>query len=137
MSLPMPDRAASRLPPVPGLIAAPLAVFSGLVPGFFVLVVVGFSGGRLSGLEWLLLVVPLALTLGLLVGAVLLLLGRSWRVVAVSGAVLGLLIIGGTLFAGWAENALGLGISTGLFPALTAVLASLPSVRAWVAARRA
>ncbi len=128
--------AATRLPPVPAIVAAPLAVFGAFAPGFFFLVALGFSGGNLSGLEWLLLVVPLALSLGLLIGAVLLLLGRSWRVVAVSGAVLALLIIGGTLFGGWAEDALGFTLTTGLVPAAAAVLASLPAVRAWVTARR-
>lgn len=132
----VPVAAGTRLPPVPAIVAAPLAVLSAFAPGFFFLVALGFSGGNLSGLEWLLLVVPLALSLGLVVGAVLLLLGRSWRVVTVSGAVLALLIIGGTLFGGWAEDALGVALSTGLLPAATAVLASLPSVRAWVTARR-
>jgi hypothetical protein len=124
------------VPPVPAIVAAPLAVLSAFAPGLFFLVAVGFSGGRLSGLEWLLLVVPLGLALGLLLGAVQLLLGRSWRLVAVSAALLALLIIGGTLFGGWADGSLGLGLSTGLLPAATAVLASLPTVRTWVAARR-
>lgn len=129
--------AVPRVPPVPALLAAPLAVLSAFAPGLFFLVALGFSGGQLSGLEWLLLIVPLALSVGLLVGAVLLVLGRSWRVVTVPAAVLGLLIIGGTLVGGWADGALGFALSTGLFPASTAVLASLPAVRAWVAARRA
>lgn len=77
------DPVASRVPPLPAIVAAPLAVLSAFAPGLFFLVAIGFSGGRLSGLEWLLLVVPLGLSLGLLVGAALLLLGRSWRVVAV------------------------------------------------------
>lgn len=128
--------AASRLPPLPALLAAPLAVLSAFAPGLFFLIALGFSGGRLSVLEWLLLVVPLGLSLGLLIGAVLLVAGRTWRPVAVSGAVLGLLIIGGTLFGGWAEGALGFGLVTGLFPAVAAVLAALPVTRAWVAARR-
>ena len=134
--MPAPAAAATRLPPAPAIVAAPLAVLSAFAPGFFFLVALGFSGGNLSGLEWLLLTVPLGLSLGLVTGAVLLLLGRSWRVVAVSGAVLALLILGGTLFGGWAEDALGVALSTGLLPAATAVLASLPSVRAWVTARR-
>lgn len=135
MSLPV-DRTASRVPPVPAMLAAGLAVLSAFAPGPFFLIALAFSNANLSGLEWLLLVVPLGLTLGLLVGAVLLLTGRSWLVVAVAGAVLGLLIIGGTLVGGWADGALGFGLSTGLIPAVTAVLASLPAVRAWVAARR-
>jgi hypothetical protein len=137
VSVPAPPVVVPRVPPVPAIVAALLAVLSALAPGFFFLVALGFSGGDLSGLEWLLLVVPLGLSLGLLIGATLLLLGRSWRVVAVPAAALGLLIIGGTLFGGWADGALGFGLSTGLFPAVTAVLAARPSVRDWVAARQA
>ncbi|SDE97679.1 hypothetical protein SAMN05660485_02346 [Blastococcus fimeti] len=132
----VPATAGRRLPPVPAIVAAPLAVLSAFAPGFFFLVALGFSGGNLSGLEWLLLLVPLGLSLGLVIGAVLLLLGRSWRVVAVSGAVLALLILGGTLLGGWAEDALGFALANGLLPAATAVLASLPRVRGWVAARQ-
>jgi hypothetical protein len=133
---PVPERDVTRVPPVPAMVAAPLAVLSAFAPGFFLLVALGFSGGDLSGLEWFLLVVPLGLFLGLVVGAVLLLRGRSWRVVAVSGAALALLIIGGTLTGGWAGGGLG-GVSAGLLPGAAALLASLRPVRAWVAARRA
>lgn len=130
------DGAATRVPPLPALVAAPLAVLSAFVPGVFFLAALGFSGGQLSGLEWLLLVVPLGLSLGLLIGAVQLLRGRSWRVVAVSGAVLGLLIVGGTLFGGWAEGALGFGLTTGLLPLLAALLAASRTVREWIVARQ-
>ena len=137
MSLPASDLAVPRVPPVAAIAAASLAVLSAFAPGFFVLVALGFSGGNLSGLEWLLLVVPLGLALGLLTGAGLLVRGRSWRVVAAAGAVLGLLVIGGTLFGGWADGALGLGLSVGLLPAAAALLACTVTVRRWVAARRA
>ncbi len=137
MPLPAPDVAVPRVPPVAAIAAASLAVLSAFAPGFFVLVALGFSGGNLSGLEWLLLVVPLALALGLLIGAGLLVRGRSWRVLAAAGAVLGLLVIGGTLFGGWADGALGLGLSVGLLPAAAALLACTVTVRRWVAARRA
>ena len=137
MSLPASDLAVPRVPPVPVIAAATLAVLSAFAPGFFFLIALGFSGGELSGTDWLLLVVPLALSLGLLIGAGLLVRGRSWRVVAAAGAVLGLLVIGGTLVGGWAEDALGLGLSVGLLPAAAALLASTATVRRWVAARRA
>lgn len=136
MPRPVPERDSTRVPPLPAMVAAPLAVLSAFAPGLFLLIAVGFSGGNLSGLEWFLLVVPLALCLGLLAGAALLLLGRSWRVVAVAGGVLALLIIGGTLIGGWADGGPG-GLSAGLLPGAAAVLASLRPVRAWVAARRA
>lgn len=136
MSFSAPDRAVTWVPPVPAIAAAALALLSAFAPGFFVLVALGFSGGNLSGLEWLLLVVPLALSLGLLIGAALLVRGRSWRVVTVAGGVLGLLVIGGTVFGGWADGALGFGLSVGLLPAAAALLASLPAVRGWVETRR-
>jgi hypothetical protein len=110
---------------------------SALVPGFFVLIALGFSGGRLSSLEWGLLVVPSLLTVGLVVGAVLLLIGRSWVTVVVSGAALALLILGGTVFGGWAAGAPVFALATGLLPAAAAVLAARPVVRSWVAGRRA
>jgi hypothetical protein len=127
----------TRTPPVPAVVAAPLALISALPPGFFFLVALGFSGGQLSGLEWALLVVPLGLALGLVTGAVLLLRGRSWRVVTASGALLAVLVLGGMLIGDWAEGALGFGLATGLLPAAAAVLASSPAVRRWVAARQA
>jgi hypothetical protein len=122
---------------VPGALAVVLALMSGLVPGFFVLAALGFSGGRLSGLEWGLLIVPLCLTAGLVVGAVLLLLGRSWATLVVSAGALALLILGGTVFGGWAEGAPVFALTTGLLPAAAAVLAARPVVRGWVAGRRA
>jgi hypothetical protein len=124
------------VPPVPAVAAASLAVLSAFAPGFFVLVALGVSAGNLSALEWLLLIVPLTLFLCLLIGAVLLVRGRSWQVVAVAGAVLGLLVIGGTVFGGWADGALGIGLTVGLLPAAAALLASTATVRRWVAARR-
>ena len=137
MSLPGSDVTVPWVPPVPAIAAAVLAVLSAFAPGFFVLVALGSSGGDLSGLEWLLLVVPLGLALGLLIGAGLLVRGRSWRVVAAAGGGRGLLVIGGTLFGGWAEDALGLGLSVGLLPAAAALLASTVTVRRWVAAQGA
>lgn len=126
----------TRVPPVSAIAAAVLAVLSAFAPAFFFLVALGFSGGNLSGLEWVLLVVPLGLSLGLLIGAGLLVRGRSWLVVAVAGGVLGLLVLGGTAFGGWAQDALGVGLSVGLFPAAAALLAASPTVRGWVAARQ-
>jgi len=136
VSLPASDVAAPRVPPVPAIAAATLAVLSAFAPGFFFVLALGFSGGNLSGPDWLLLVVPLALSLGLLIGAGLLVRGRSWQVLAGTGAALGLLVIGGTLLGGWADGSLGLGLSVGLLPTAAALLASTASVRRWVAARR-
>jgi hypothetical protein len=136
VSLTASDVTVPRVPPVPAIAAATLAVLSAFAPGFFFLVALGFSGGNLSGPDGLLLLVPLALSLGLLVGAGLLVRGRSWRVLAAAGGTLGLLVIGGTLVGNWAEDALGLGLSVGLLPAAAALLACTATVRRWVEARR-
>jgi hypothetical protein len=137
VSSPAPSSSAGRLPPVPGVLAVVLALISALVPGFFVLVAIGFSGGRLSSLEWGLLLVPVCLTVGLIVGAVLLMIGRDWVTLVVAAGALALLILGGTVFGGWAEGAPGFGLASGLLPAATAVLGALPVVRGWVTGRRA
>ena len=44
--------------PCPPSVAVALALISALVPGFFVVIALGFSGGQLSGVEWRLLLVP-------------------------------------------------------------------------------
>jgi hypothetical protein len=133
---PATDVPVPRVPPVPAVAAALLAVVSSLPPGFFFVVALGFSGGDPSGPEWLVLGVPLVLAVGLLVGAGLLVRGRSWQVLAAAGGALGLLVVGGTLVGGWAEDAMGLGLSVGLLPVAAALLASTSTVRRWVAARR-
>lgn len=133
---PASDLVVPRVPPVPAIAAAVLALLSAFAPGFFFLVALGFSGGNLSALEWLLLIVPLGLSLGLLTGAALIVRGRSWRVLAASGAVLALLVLGGVLLGNWAEGALGVGLAVGLLPLAAALLAATTTVRRWVAGRR-
>jgi hypothetical protein len=121
---------------MPAVVAVALALMSALVPGFFVLIALGFSGGRLTGLEWGLLLIPAGLTVGLVAGVVLLLIGRSWLVLVVAAAALALLILGGTVFGGWAEGAPVFALVSALLPATAAVLAARPAVRGWVALRR-
>jgi hypothetical protein len=122
---------------MPAVVAVALALMSALVPGFFVLIALGFSGGRLSGVEWGLLLIPAGLTVALVVGVVLLLIGRSWVVLAVAAGALALLIAGGTVFGGWAEGAPVFALVTALLPAAAALLAARPVVRGWVAGRQA
>ena len=121
---------------MPAVVAVALALMSALVPGFFVLIALGFSGGRLSGVEWGLLLIPACLTVGLVVGVVLLLIGRSWVVLVVAAGALALLILGGTVFGGWAQGAPVFALVSALLPAAAAVLAARPAVRGWVARRR-
>jgi hypothetical protein len=125
-----------RRPPVAALLAAPLAVLSALAVAFFGVIALAFSDGRLDDGAWLFIAVPAVLSLVLLLGALLLLLGRSWLAVFLPSAGLTLAVVWGVL-----EGTLGDG--TGPFlvlawglPGATAVLSALPGVRRWIAARR-
>jgi hypothetical protein len=111
-----------------------LALLSAGVPALFALLALAFSGGEFPGGSWLLIVVPLLLLVGIVVGAVLLLVGRSWLALALSSGALAALVLTGYAMGGWGGGAFG--ALTVLVPALTAVLAALPGVRRWVAARR-
>jgi hypothetical protein len=125
-----------RRPPVAALLAAPLAVLSALAVAFFGVIALAFSNGQLDDGAWLFIAVPAVLSLVLLLGALLLLLGRSWLAVFLPSAGLTLAVTWGVL-----EGTLGDG--TGPFlvlawglPGATAVLSALPGVRRWIAARR-
>ncbi len=123
-----------RSVPAPAIGAAALAVLSAFVPAIFALAAFAFSGGQFPGNSWLLLAVPAVLVLGLIVGAVLLLTGRSWAVLAVTAGVLSTLLLYGQVSGGWGAG--GFGVLTLLVPLVTTVLAALPRVRSFVAARR-
>ncbi len=123
-----------RTPPVPAIAAAALGVLSAFVPAIFALAAFAFSGGRFEGNAWLLIAVPALFVLGLLAGAALLLTGRSWAVLAITAGVLSALLLYGQASGGWGAGAFG--VLTLLFPLVTTVLAVLPRVRSWIAARR-
>jgi hypothetical protein len=120
--------------PAPAIGAAVLAVLSAFVSAVFALAAFAFSGGQFPGNSWLLLAVPAVLALGLIVGAVLLVTGRSWAVLAVTAGVLSALLLYGQVSGGWGAGVFG--VLTLLVPLLTMVLAALPRVRSWVATRR-
>ena len=126
-----------RRPPAAALVAVPVVVLSALVCGFFGLIALAFSTGQFDDGGWLVVTVPALLAVWLLVGAVLLLLGRSWLAVFVPAAGL-------AVFLGWVVLSEGLvadsdGVALGIWalPMLTALFAVLPGVRRWVAGRRA
>ena len=118
------------------LLAAPLAVLSALAVAFFGLIALAFSNGQLDHGVWLFIAVPAVLSVWLVFGALLLLLGRSWLAVFLPAAGLSVVVI-------WGILAGALGADNGAFlilvwalPIVTAVLTVLPPVRRWVAARK-
>jgi hypothetical protein len=125
-----------RRPPVAALLAALLAVLSALVVAFFGLIALAFSNGELDDGGWLFIAVPAVLSVWLLLGALLLVLGRSWLAVFLPAAGLGVMVV-------WGVLAGALGADNGAFlilvcalPIVTAVLTALPAVRRWIRARK-
>jgi hypothetical protein len=121
-------------PPGPAVTAAVLGVVSAAVPLLALLFVVVMAGSELweAGAVWLL--IPVVVVLGLVAGAVLLLTGRSWLVLALSAGVMTALMLVAFTLGGWGVGPFGvLGL---LLPLATTVLAGLPRTRLWVTARR-
>jgi hypothetical protein len=123
-----------RTPPVPAVAAALLGLISAGATALLALLALAFSNGQFGGGGWLVVATPVVLMIGLVIGAVLLLLGRSWLALALPAGALAALALTGYVMGGWGAGALGVAIL--LLPVLTAVLALLPRVRRWVAARR-
>ena len=123
------------MPPAPALLAASLALLTALVVGFFSVLALAFSNGQFGGGGWLVVLLPALLAVGLAVGVVLLLLGRSWLLLTVLAGALAVLLLAGELSGSTDTGAVG--PVAALFPAGAALLASLPGVRRWVADRRA
>ena len=131
------EAAVRRRPPVAALLAAPLAVLSALAVAFFGVIALAFSNGQLDDGAWLFIAVPAVLSLWLVVGALLLLLGRSWLAVFLPAAGLGVMVVWGVLQGTLGGDNGAFLVLVWALPIVTAVLAVLPPVRHWVAARRA
>jgi hypothetical protein len=125
-----------RSPPVPAVAAALLGLISAGATALLALLALAFSNGQFGGGGWLVVATPVVLMVGLVVGAVLLLLGRSWLALALPAGALAALAVTGYVMGGWGAGAGAFGVAILLLPVLTAVLALLPRVRRWVAARR-
>ena len=123
-----------RTPPAPAIAAAVLALLSAVVPALFALIALAFSGGEVGDGGGLVILVPVVLLLALPVGAVLLLLGRSWLALALPAGALTAVLLAGYLMGGRGAGVLGVLVL--VVPLVTTVLAALPRVRSWVAARR-
>jgi hypothetical protein len=128
--------AVRRRPPAAAIVAAVLGLISCAIPAVLLLVVLALSGpGGLEDAAWVDYALPLVLMCGLVAGAVLLLLGRSWLALAVAAGVLLALMLAARWLGGWGGGPfffLGW-----VAPVLAVVLSSLPGVRSWVAGRRA
>ena len=131
--LPSPAPTQQRLPGT-AIAAAVLAMFSATFPAFFTLLMVIITAGELAATDWLFMLIPVLLSAGLVVGAVLLLLGRSWLALTLPAGALTVIVLAAYLdgaSVGSPFYALSM-----LFALHTAVLAALPDVRRWVAGRR-
>ena len=131
-----PDAPVRRRPPVPALLAVPFAVLSALAVAFFGLIALAFSNGYLDDGAWVFIAVPAVLSAWLLVGALLLLLGRSWLAVFLPAAGLGVMVVWGILAGVLGADNGGFLVLVWTLPIVTAVLSALPGVRRWVTGRR-
>jgi hypothetical protein len=111
-------------------------VLSALLVAFFGFLALAFSNGDLSGNGWLLVAVPAVLSIVLVVGALLLLAGRSWLALVLPAGALSLAVVAAVLYGSLGEDTGGFLVLCWALPGISAVLAGLPGVRRWVAARR-
>jgi hypothetical protein len=111
-------------------------VLSALAVAFFGVLALAFSNGDLDDGAWLFIAVPAVLSLWLLVGALLLLLGRSWLAVFVPAAGLALVVVWGILDGTIGEDNGAFLVLVWALPIVTALLTALPGVRRWIAARK-
>ena len=126
----------SKIPPIPAGVAALCGLLGALPVAFFAVFVGVLSFGYEDWRGAVLGAIPAAVFVAVLVGVVLLLLGRSWKVL-VGGALATLALVLVAVVGGAVEDDLGSIATLAAGPVLAAVFASLARVRSWVAARRA
>lgn len=123
-------------PPAAAIAAAVLGLVSCALPVLLLLVVLALAGpGGLEDAAWIDYTLPLLLVAGLVTGAVLLLVGRSWLALAVPAGALLALMVAARVLGGWGGGPIWL-LGWGA-PGLAVVLSALPRVRRWVAGRKA
>jgi hypothetical protein len=129
-------RPVRRTPPAAAIAAAVLGLVSCALPALFLLIGVALSDpDSLEQPTWIDFALPAVLVCGLVAGGVVLLLGRSWRALAVAAGVLIALMVAARVLGGWGGGPF---FFVGwIAPVLTVVLSTLPGVRGWVADRRA
>ncbi len=126
----------SKVPPIPAGVAALCGLLGALPVAFFAVFVGLLSLGYEDWRGAVLGAVPAVVFVVVLVGVVLLLLGRSWKVLVVGAVATGALVLV-AVADGAAEGDPGSIAVLAAGPVLAAVFASLAPVRSWVAARRA
>jgi hypothetical protein len=111
-------------------------VLSAVAVAFFGLIALAFSNGQLDDGAWLFIAVPAVLALWLLLGVVLLLLGRSWLALFVPAAGLALVVVWGILDGTLGEDNGPFLVLVWALPIVTALLTVLSPVRHWIRGRR-
>jgi hypothetical protein len=111
-------------------------VLSAVAVAFFGFLALAFSNGDLTGDRWLFVAVPAVLSIVLVVGALLLLMGRSWLALFLPAAALSLVVVAGILYGTLGDGTGGFLLLAWALPGISAVLTVLPGVRRWVAARK-
>jgi hypothetical protein len=126
----------TRVPPIPAGVAVVCALLGALPVAVFSFIAGAFSAASQVWSGLVLGAVPAVVAVVVLAGAVLLLAGRSWRVLLV-GSVLTLVLVVVALTRGAAADDTTSVVVLVAGPLLAAVLGSRPVVRSWVAARQA
>ncbi|HEV7186282.1 MAG TPA: hypothetical protein VGN28_00165 [Blastococcus sp.] len=130
-------RPVGRRPPAAAIAAAVLGLLSCAIPALLLLIVLALA--EPDGLEhvaWFDFALPLVLIVGLVTGAVLLLLGRAWLPLAVVAGLVVVLVVVGRALGGLGGGSFLL-LGGMVSPLLAAALSALPGVRGWVAERKA
>ena len=127
-------RSGPRRPPGTVLIAAAAAGAGALPPALYALALVALAAGSWPPGMLVGVAGAVGLALGQVAGAALLVLGRSWLVLAVAAAVLLTLSVAAYLAVDPGPQPFW--VAALLLPALTAAFAVLPASRRWVANRR-
>jgi CHASE2 domain-containing sensor protein len=96
--------AVRRTPPIPAILAVLLGLLSSLAVAFFGVLALAFSNGQFAGGGWLVILVPAVLAVVLVVGVILLLLGRSWLALVVPAGALGAVLVAAELTGWWDER---------------------------------
>jgi hypothetical protein len=132
----LPAPARTRRPPVAAVLAAILAVLSAVVVALFSFLALAFSNGDLTGDRWMIVAVPAVLSIALVLGALLLLMARSWLALVLPAAALSLAVVVSILSGSLGEDTGSFLVLCWALPGVSALLGLLPGVRRWVAERR-